>query len=273
MQPSQSTHAGTPSYWSMLLLTYHQTVYNVRKTHRNPIIALLLNIAQTMLMLLGFYLMMSVMRMNDSWLPGDFILYMLSGIFVFFTHVKAIGAVSGAQGPTSPMSLHRPLNTLIIILSAALAALYLQILSLIVVLFLYHAVIAPLHIAHPIAAIGMVLLAWFTGVGIGMVFYSLKVWFPNFISMVSSAYQRINMIASGKMFLANSLPAMMLPLFLWNPLFHIIDQCRGFVFVNYSPRNTNWEYAFWAGLALLMIGFLLESFARRHASLSWGAAR
>jgi ABC-type polysaccharide/polyol phosphate export permease len=50
------------------------------------------------------------------------------------------------------------------------------------------------------------------------------------------------MIASGKMFVANTLPPAMLAMFDWNPLFHIIDQCRGFVFNNYFPRNSNWEY-------------------------------
>ncbi|ARO15643.1 ABC transporter, permease protein [Ketogulonicigenium robustum] len=257
----------------MLLLTYHQTVNNVRKTHRNPVIALLLNIAQTLMMLAGFYVMMSVLNMKSGWLPGDFILYLLSGIFIFFTHVKAMGAVSGAMGPTSPMALHRPLNTLIVIAAAAISALYLQVLSLAVVLFMYHAIVTPVTIDNPVGAVAMLLLAWFTGVGVGMVFYALKVWFPNFSTMATNAYSRVNMIASGKMFLGNSLPAFALPLFLWNPLFHIIDQCRGFVFVNYVPRNSNWEYPLWVGVALLMIGFMGESYARRNASLSWGATR
>ena len=47
-------------------------------------------------------------------------------------------------------------------------------------------------------------------------------------------------------------------MFAWNPLFHIIDQCRGFVFRNYFPRNSSWEYALWVGIVLLMIGLMAE---------------
>jgi ABC-type polysaccharide/polyol phosphate export permease len=43
----------------------------------------------------------------------------------------------------------------------------------------------------------------------------------------SSICQRANMIASGKMFVANALPGFMLAMFGWNPLFHCIDQARG----------------------------------------------
>ncbi len=261
------------TFWGTLELIYHQTVYEVRKKHRNPLIGLIINIAQTLLMLAGFYVMMSVLRMRDGWLPGDFVLYLLSGIFIFFTHIKAMAAVSSAIGPTSPMALHRPLNTLVVIGAAALAALYLQIVSLIVVLFLYHALITPVQIHNPIGVAFMFILAWFTGLGVGMIFYALKVWFPNLTMMMSSVYSRVNMIASGKMFLGNSLPAAALPLFVWNPLFHIIDQARGCMFINYSPRNSSWEYPLFAGICLLMLSFMILSQARRYASISRSAAR
>jgi ABC-type polysaccharide/polyol phosphate export permease len=81
------------------------------------------------------------------------------------------------------------------------------------------------------------------------------------------------MIASGKMFLANSLPGYMLAMFDWNPLFHSIDQARGFAFINYNPRYSSWEYPLWVGLVLLMIGLMGEFYTRRHASISWNARR
>ena len=81
------------------------------------------------------------------------------------------------------------------------------------------------------------------------------------------------MIASGKMFLANTLPTFLLHTFNWNPLFHTIDQSRGFVFINYNPHFSNWQYAFWVGVALSMLGLMGEFYTRRHASLSWGARR
>jgi ABC-type polysaccharide/polyol phosphate export permease len=39
-------------------------------------------------------------------------------------------------------------------------------------------------------------------------------------------------------------------LFIWNPLFHIIDQARGFVFINYNPHYTSISYPIYVSLAL-----------------------
>ena len=81
------------------------------------------------------------------------------------------------------------------------------------------------------------------------------------------------MVASGKMFLANTLPSSMLAYFNWNPLFHIIDQARGFVFVNYNPHNSSIAYPVYLTFALLMIGLMGDFFTRKYASASWSARR
>ena len=59
----------------------------------------------------------------------------------------------------------------------------------------------------------MLLTAWLSGVGVGMVFLSLKPWAPEIVKVLVTIYTRGSMIASGKMFVANSLPASMLVLF------------------------------------------------------------
>jgi ABC-type polysaccharide/polyol phosphate export permease len=120
---------------------------------------------------------------------------------------------------------------------------------------------------------GMLLLAWFTGAAIGLVLLALKPWFPTFVATFATVYQRANMIASGKMFVANMLPGYMLRMFDWNPLFHTIDQARGFVFVNYSPNNSNVMYPVIIAITLTMIGLMGEFYTRRHASSSWEARR
>jgi ABC-type polysaccharide/polyol phosphate export permease len=81
------------------------------------------------------------------------------------------------------------------------------------------------------------------------------------------------MIASGKMFLANTLPSFMLAMFDWNPLFHSIDQARGYVFINYNPHYSSWEYAVWVGVVLVMLGLMGDFYTRRRASISWNARR
>jgi len=258
---------------AILEIVYHAIVRDVRKTHGNAMMSILLNMLQAMMFVLAFYLMFVMLGMRRSAIRGDFLLYIMSGIFLYMTHAKTLGAVVGSEGPNSPMMMHAPMNTVIAILSAMFGTLYIQTLSLVVILFLYHAIFSPITIDQPLAAYGCLLLAWFSGAAIGMVLLALKPWFPQFVSIFSMLYQRANMIASGKMFVANALPAYMIAMFDWNPLFHAIDQCRGYVFANYFPRNSDLLYPLWVGLALIMIGLMGEFYTRRHASLSWGARR
>ncbi|NKX41718.1 ABC transporter permease, partial [Rhodobacteraceae bacterium R_SAG2] len=157
--------------------------------------------------------------------------------------------------------------------SAALGSLYIQIMSLVIILFVYHVAFTPIEIEQPIAAFGMVLLSWITGAAVGLVLLVMKPWAPGIVGIISTIYQRANMIASGKMFLANTLPSFMLAMFDWNPLFHCIDQARGFVFINYNPHYSNWEYAAWVALVLIMLGLMGEFYTRRRASISWNAKR
>lgn len=254
-------------------LVYHSIVRTVRKTHGNAVMSIVLNMLQAVIFVLAFYVMFSLLGLKGAAIRGDFLLYIMSGIFLFMTHTKTMGAVVGAEGPASPMMKHAPMNTAIAILAAAFGTLYIQALSLLMILFVYHVGFTPIEIDQPIGALGMLLLGWFTGLGVGLVFLSLKPWYPNLVGVLNTVYARVNMIASGKMFVANTLPGFMLAMFDWNPLFHIIDQARGFVFINYTPRNTSFEYPLYVGLVLLMVGLMAEFYTRRQASLSWGAKR
>lgn len=252
-------------------VVYHCVVQSIRKTDGNAVMALLKSISQTILMVVMFYIMLSLLGGRSMAVRGDYFLYLLSGIFVFMTHIKAVKAVSGSDGPNSPMMQHTPMNSLVAIVSGSLAVLYTQILCLFTVLLVYHTAINSITIYSPVDAFGMVLLAWLSGIGVGYVFLALRPWMPGVVAIGTNVYTRVNMFASGKMFVANSLPFSMLPVFSWNPLFHIIDQTRGYTFINYVPRITSWEYAFWLSLALIMIGFIGEGFVRQRVSVNWVA--
>lgn len=254
-------------------LIFHSVVRSVRSSHNNAFIAIGKNMMQAVVFIAAFYIMFTVLSLRSAAIRGDFLLYVMSGIFLFMVHIKSVSAVAAAEGPGSPMMQHAPLNTAISISAAALGALYIQSLTMFAILFIYHVAFTPVVIADPVGAYAMVLLAWFTGCAVGLVFLALKPWFPTFVGVATTVYQRANMIASGKMFLANTLPSYMLAMFDWNPLFHTIDQCRGYVFNNYFPRVTSWEYALWVGLVLTMIGLMGEFYTRRHVSVSWGARR
>lgn len=256
-----------------LELIYHVAVRNLRKTHNNAVLGLVMSIVQALMLLLIMYFMMSLFGMRRIAVRGDFMLYVMSGVFMFMTHIKAIGAVSQADGPTSQMMMHAPMNPIISIMGAALGSLYQQTLSAAVILFVYHAIWNPITIDQPVGMMGMFLLSWFSGVGIGMVFLSAKPWQPEAVGILVMIYQRANVIASGKMVLANNLAPTRRDWFDWNPLFHTIDQARGFIFLNYAPRYTDFQYAIYYALVCMMIGLMAEFFTRQHASASWNKRR
>lgn len=257
----------------MLELVYHNTARGIRQTHGNAVIAVLSSILQTILFVAVFYVMFSAFGLRSSAIRGDFILFLMSGVFLFMVQIKTIAAVFSSEGPTSPMMQHLPMTTAIAIASSALGALYVQCLTVTVVLGIYHLGWGPITILNPGGALAMLFLAWFSGISIGMLVLALKPWAPMPATMIQNIYRRANMIASGKMVVANSLPAYMLAMFSWNPLFHIIDQARGYMFINYNPHKTSIEYPLILSLILLTIGLMGEFYTRKHASVSWGARR
>lgn len=267
--------AGSPlsKGFETLELIFHAAVRNLRKTNGNAVLGLVMSIVQAMIMVVIMYFMMEILGLRRVAVRGDFMLYVMSGVFMFMTHIKAIGAVSGAEGPTSPMMMHGPMNPIISICGAALASLYQQVLAAAVILFFYHAVFTPISIDEPVGMLGMFLLSWLSGVGIGMVLMSIRPWQPELASIVTTILMRVNMIASGKMLLVNNTPPRIRAMFDWNPLFHTIDQSRGFIFLNYGPRYTSIDYPVMVALTCVMIGLMLEFFTRQHVSASWNKRR
>ena len=254
-------------------LIFHAIVRSVRSQHSNAVLAVIVNIIQVLVLVAVFYTIMSFLGPRIALIRGEFILYLLSGVFLFLTHIKSVSAVAGVSTGNNPMMLHSPMNMMVMLLAAACASLYTQLLTIIILLFLYSVVVSPIEIQDPGGAFGMLVLAWFSGCAVGVVFMALKPWFPGTVTIINNTYRRMNMIFSGKMVLGNALGGATLAMFAWNPLFHLIDQCRGFVFRNYFPRNSSWEYALWVALALLMIGLLGIFFSRQHVSQSWSARR
>lgn len=254
-------------------LIFHAVVRDIRTQHSNAVVAIIRSIVQVLAMVLVFYLIMSFMGTRVAKVRGDIVLYLLSGVFLFMLHIKSVKKVAGVGAGNNPMMLHSPMNMVITIVATALGTLYTMMVTMFIILFLYHAAVKPLVIEQPGPAFAMVLLSWFTGCAVGLVLMALRPWFPMTAGILTTVYRRLQMIFSGKMFLANALGGYMLMLFAWNPLFHLIDQCRGYVFRNYYPRNTSWEYAVWVGVALLMIGLLGVFFTKKHVSQSWSARR
>jgi ABC-type polysaccharide/polyol phosphate export permease len=272
-RPAAQTNPFT-SALALMELIFHASVRNVRKSNGNAVVGLLVSIAQSIVGIGVMLLMFSLIgRSMGAQIRGDFVLYIMSGIFSFMTHSKTIGAVAKAEGSTSSMMKHAPMNTIVSISAAALSALYLQTLSAAVILFGYHALWTPITIDQPMGVLAMYMLAWSSGIGIGMIFKAITPWAPDFFTVVTTAYTRANMVFSGKMFVANQTPMYILSIFMWNPLFHCIDQTRGFMFLNYEPRYTSITYPIVTTFVLIVIGLMADRFTEKHASASWNAKR
>lgn len=257
---------------STLGLIYHQTVYNLRTEHRNAVVGLLLTILQTAMFLMAFLMIYMIMGIRNSPIRGDFILYMMSGIFLFMLHVQTSGAVSGSHSISGQLSKHEPLSPAVLIAASALSVLYRQSISYLAVLWIYHVLFSPIEIENIPGALAMYILAWFSGASMGLVFLGIRPWSPRGSKLLTTVYQRINMFGSGKMFVANMVPNAFIIWFLWNPLFHVIDQMRGFIFINYTPQKTSPTYALWFALAMMMVGLLINFTTRKYESISWSAA-
>ena len=268
------TRSGISGTLAFLEQVYFGTVRSMRKSSgRNAVLGLIGSMAQTVVFVMAFYFMFQLMGVRTSPIKGDYMLYIISGIAMFMIHNTAVQTVSKAEGPTSGMMQHAPMNTMIAVCSAALQSLYQQTITVGTILLIYHLAFNPVYIFNPIGLAGVFLLSWFTGVAIGMVFLALTPWHPPLVNILLMVCRRVNMLASGKMFVANTLPSFMLAMFDWNPLFHCLDQARGIMFINYSPMHSNLSYPPKVPLVAMVLGLMCEFFTPKRASMSWGSTR
>lgn len=178
-----SMRGGLFAFIDFLRLVYHATVRDVRKTKSNAFQALAMEIMQGMILVGFFYFMIEFLGMRGVAVRGSFILYVLTGVFLFMTHNKAISAVSGG-GPVNPMLMHAPVTTLMLIMSGALSALYTQVLAAIVITFIANVLIDPFTVFDLRGVALCFLIAWFSGVAIGVIFLALRPFFPSTIQIV-----------------------------------------------------------------------------------------
>ncbi len=261
------------AFFTTMGLIYTTTVKNLRQSDRSPIMGILRPVIQSAVMIGMMYVFYAFLGVKRSPIPGSFLLYIFSGIFMFLTQNQAMAAVAGAPNGASPVLLHGPMNTAIAVTAKALTNLYQLFLSSVIMLVTVNYFFEPLNIDNVLGFLGMFLLAWFTGASIGMVLYAATPWAPEVVNIIKLIYMRLNMVASGKMFVANMLNAKMLALFSWNPLFHTIDQARGYAFLDYNPYFSDWTYPLKVAVVFLVVGMLWEHYTRKFISVSWSAGK
>ncbi|MDZ7905904.1 MAG: ABC transporter permease [Cypionkella sp.] len=240
--------------WGLLELIFHSAVRHIRKSHGNALIGLIMAIMQTVIMVGVMVFMMNVLGMRRMAVRGDFVLYMMSGVINFMAYTQTLGAVAGSDGPTSAMMKHSPMNPLVAIVRPHWARCICKFCRLGRYCFF------TTRCGHPSPSMSRDML-WERFLCRGCVrtgYRRRTMWQPELIGTLTKVYSRMNMLFSGKMMLANSTPGYILALYTWNPLFHTIDQTRGFTFANYHPHYSSITYPIYVSLALVMLGLMGE---------------
>lgn len=98
MFEARQTNTMRRSLFSMLEVTYHASVQKVRSSHHNAVWAIMISILQAGMFVGGFYLMFYFIGAREAKLRGDFMMYLLSGIYLYLCHIRAVAAVSAAKG-------------------------------------------------------------------------------------------------------------------------------------------------------------------------------
>ena len=155
-------------------LVYHNIVHTIRKAHGNALMSIAVNLLQMIILVLALYLMFTILGLCGAVLRGDFMVYIMSDFFPLIRHIKTVGAITGSDGPASPMMKNTPVNTSISIVAAALSQLYIQMMSLVVIMFGYHVLVTPFIILGVAGVMFIIWLAWFTAFAIGLVFLTIK---------------------------------------------------------------------------------------------------
>ena len=248
-------------------LIYQSVVREVRTQSGNATFGILKEVGQIGMFMGMFYMFFTFMGRTTA-IRGDFMMFLLTGIILMLTHMKAIGSVRMASNATSQIMLHAPMTVILSILANAFAGLYLQLVAVILVVTVLWVFGMDLHVHNPGGLFVPVFFAWASGIGVGMIFMMVTPLAPSFMKAFTTMYMRAQMITSGKFMPAAYMPASLIGFFDWNPLFHCIDQARLATFVNYSKEVSSMSYAIWFTAVTILIGLMGEFWARHNFSKS-----
>ena len=247
--------------------TFHYAVAQVRKKAGSTSLGFVKLILTTMAMFVFMMGLMMLIRMGGSFgvsIRGEFLLYVLSGVAMFMTHNKIFGAVADLYKPDAMLPV-LSISRGIMIMGAILENLYMTF----VVNFLFYIVICIIYgeiiMDNPFgfAYCYFVLVLW--SVSLGLIFQAITPLAPSVFRILANFYKRIGIVTSGKMVPGNLLGAMgkFGGIFLWNPLFHIIDQGRGFIFDQYNPFISTLEYPIKASIIAFTFAIIFNFVSSR----------
>ncbi|MCF6273161.1 MAG: ABC transporter permease [Rhodobacteraceae bacterium] len=248
-------------------LIYQSIVREVRTQSGSATFGILKEVGQITMFMAFFYVLYIFMGRSVA-IRGDFMMYLLTGIVLMLTHMRAIGSVRSASNATSAIMQHAPMTVILSILANALAGLYLQFVAVAFVVLVLWIFGMNLEVDRPSGLVLPVFFSWASGISIGLLFMVATPLAPGFFNAFGSMYLRLQMITSGKFIPAAYMPSALVVYFAWNPLFHTIDQARQATFINYSSDVTSMSYPIWFTVVALLLGLMGEFWSRKNLSKS-----
>ena len=246
---------------AFISLVHALVIRDLRTAHKAASIGLLLSIGQPLIFGLTFYALMGLFSFRPTVVRGDNLTFVMSGFILFFFHLRTATTVAGAL--KKDMMNHARATPFLLVTVKAISAGYTNLLALIVLMLMNGLLRGVYEMDNPLGFITVVFWCWLGGVAVGMNVMALKYYFA-WGPLVESVYSRVMFLTSGKFFVANNIGPLMRAVLEWNPLFHLLDQGRDAIFLNYTAKTTNMTYPIVVILLLLAIGFAAESHIRRN---------
>lgn len=247
-------------------LVWALVVRNLREAAGGAAVGFIKGVLMALAFCIGFYIFMTFFRLTALTVRGDVMIFILIGIGFFFAMKATLAAAMKAMQSSWKMAAHPHLSPIIFIYADSLAVFYNWFLAIVIIFVGNSLYTGKMEIENPIMFFPIFLLIWLTGMGIGMVLGFLMFYF-SWAQMVKRILFKLMFFTSGKFTNAHVIPSDMLPLFLWNPLFHLIDQMRDAAFVNYTAYRTNLTYPTICCIALLLAGHMLYDYMLRRRNV------
>ena len=78
-RPQLRTSSKLRSGFEMFELIFHVAIRNLRKSHGNAVLGLIMSMVQAIMMVLIMYVIMQILGVRRAAIRGDFMLYVMSG--------------------------------------------------------------------------------------------------------------------------------------------------------------------------------------------------
>ncbi|MBY8974758.1 ABC transporter permease [Rhodobacteraceae bacterium NNCM2] len=251
---------------AFLGLVFSLTVRELRTANRSAAIGVLMPALTLLLTVSIFYYFMIFIGGRPAPIRTDPLTFIFAGFLIFFMHVNTLTAVSGAMS-SEGLLRHKRATPFLLMCVKAFAAGYKMNLVLLLMLALNFLIRDQWEMQNGLVFLTSLFLAWIGAVAVGGILIAANRYLT-WGSLLQTAYIRVCFLTSGKFMIASQLPDFMRDVMGWNPLFHVLDQFRGAMFLNYAARTTDLLYPVAVYFPLLVVAMLVENYVRNHYSTS-----